>query len=117
MIQGSGRVEQVDASIGAHTPVCVLTTAVDTLEGFFVKENLKSVTVSNGVEGFHGQQVVVNSDGRVFKDGSNFKLVWSNLYEKKQTSLWRVLRGTPSLNSSSSTSPIVAVTREGIAPK
>ena len=33
------------------------------------------------------------------------------------TSLWRVFTGTPSLNSSSSTSAMQASTRSGIAPK
>ena len=74
-----GRVEQVVASISGEGPVAVLSTSVDSLEGLFVKENLEFVTMSNLVESFHEDQVVVNSNRSGFKNRSHFELVRSDL--------------------------------------
>src|SRR4051812_47465730 len=43
-----------------------------------MEKNLQLVTMSNLVESFHQNQVVVDSNRVRFKDWSHFKLVWSN---------------------------------------
>ena len=54
------RIQEVDTGIGAHGPVVVFTTSVDTLEWFFMKQAYHVVFCCNFFHDFHCQLVVVN---------------------------------------------------------
>ena len=104
-------VEQVLAGVGGHRPVVVLARAVDAGERLLVQQADQAVLVGGLAQDLHDQ----HSGGR--SRGCEFSKIGAISYWLGATSLCRVLTGTPSLNSSASTSAMHASTRSGMVPK
>jgi len=56
----------------------VFSTAIQFLEGFFVKQYSVSMFVENFLEDLHGDQVVIDGFACLFVDGSEFELIDGN---------------------------------------
>ena len=70
--------EQVDARIGLHGPVAVLTASVDPVEGLFVEDDLQVVLLGNLVHDDHQQHVLVDGAGRLTEDRRTLELIGSH---------------------------------------
>jgi hypothetical protein len=109
-VRGIARIKQA-AQLGiADGVVEVLARAVDAGKGLLVQQADHAVALGHAAQGGHHQLVVVGGQVALLIDGGDFELAGA-------TSLWRVLTGTPSLNSSRSTSIMKERTRRGITPK
>ena len=110
VVRGVAGEQQVALGRVAEREVDVLARAVDAGERLLVEQALHAVLLGHPLERDHQQLLVVGGDvGR-----SNIGAIsnWPGA-----TSLWRVLAGMPSLNSSRSASSMNASTRSGMAPK
>jgi hypothetical protein len=88
----------------------VLARAVDAGEGLLVQQALQPYFCATRLQRLHDELLVVGGDVGLLEDRRDLVLAGA-------TSLWRVFTGTPSLNSSRSTSSMNASTRSGMAPK
>ena len=67
------------AVVRTQTPVAVLTTAVDAVEGFFVEQHTETVLAGHLLHQTHQQHVMVNGQVALLKDRSQLKLVGCHL--------------------------------------
>lgn len=68
-------VEEIVAEVSGHGPVAVLSGAVHALERLLVEEDLELMAMSNLVERFHKDEIVVHGNNGLFEDGCHFKLI------------------------------------------
>mmetsp|Transcript_76062 Transcript_76062/g.167961 ORF Transcript_76062/g.167961 Transcript_76062/m.167961 type:complete len:205 (+) Transcript_76062:982-1596(+) len=72
-------VEEVQASVRAHRPIGMLTTAVDSSEWLLVEQNLQAHLCSLAVHDLHKKDVRVTGDVRHTKDWGHLMLPWCHL--------------------------------------
>ena len=104
-------VEQVLAVVGGHRPVVVLARAVDAGEGLLVEQEHQAVLRREPPHRAHDDHVVVGRRRRSARRRAPSRT------GPGATSLWRVLAGMPSRQSSRSRSIMKARMRSRIAPK
>ena len=78
-LRGCSGGKQVDAGVGLHGPVAVLSAAVDALEGFLVENNLQVVLLGHLLHHNHQQHVLVYSGGDFREHRCALKLVGRHL--------------------------------------
>ena len=78
-LRGCSGGKQVDAGVGLHGPVAVLSAAVDALEGFLVENHLQVVFLGHLLHHNHQQHVLVYSRGDLREHRRTLKLIGRHL--------------------------------------